>query len=317
MGSTYADYPSLGIVYSHAHAYAMCDATRLGSLCDLDEEMLLRCGKRWRVQSLYADPLSLMSAEKPEIVSVCTPTDTHCDVAMSVLAHAGLRAVLMEKPLAITLEDAKRIVQFARERNVVLAVNHSRRYATNHRRVRDLIQAREIGTVLSVSGAYSGGVLHTGTHWFDLARFMVGEIAGVSGELLDEKHLADPTVSVHLDFQCGATGFLRACDGLRGPVFEMDILASEGRIRLLDGGRTIEVYRSGSPGHDKEMRLDRTDTEGFGNVTLNAVQDLVKCIGQDRRPICTGEDGYEAVRCALMARDTALGASSKRGMHRL
>jgi Predicted dehydrogenases and related proteins len=117
----------------------------------------------------------MMSGAKPEIVSVCTPTSTHFAVARELIeSHAPPRAVICEKPIAESLDDAKSLVRMAREANVILLVTHMRRYARNMQNLRKFLRSGGIGELRNISGWLTKGTLHNGTHWFDLLRFPCG-----------------------------------------------------------------------------------------------------------------------------------------------
>lgn len=89
---------------------------------------------------------------------------------------SSVRAVLAEKPLAMDVERAERLVRMADERDIILAVNYSRRYAPSYRRLASWLESAPIGTIHRVDGIYVRGIKHNGTHWLDLARWLAGEI---------------------------------------------------------------------------------------------------------------------------------------------
>ncbi|MDD1663881.1 MAG: Gfo/Idh/MocA family oxidoreductase, partial [Methanomicrobiales archaeon] len=225
-----------------------------------------------------------------------------------VIAHPSVKGVLAEKPLAMKEEDASRVVSLAERRGVILAVNYSRRYASNHRRVRDLIRGGSIGRLQCMDGYYTGGCLHSGTHWFDLARFLIGEITTVQGfDLLGEKG-SDPTLDARVVFNGGASGTLRGCDGRAFGIFEADILGTAGRVRILDSGHRVELSVAGENPHYTGYRSlsvrESTDT-GFEDLLLHAVEDLVYCMKQGGTPACSGRDGVAALRIASAVRRSA------------
>ncbi|MBV9358813.1 MAG: Gfo/Idh/MocA family oxidoreductase, partial [Chloroflexi bacterium] len=67
--------------YSHAGAYASVPATRLIAAADLNAERLAAFARRWDLEATYADYRTMLERERLDIVSVCTPTPSHCGVA--------------------------------------------------------------------------------------------------------------------------------------------------------------------------------------------------------------------------------------------
>lgn len=162
------------------------------------------------VEQALADP-------RVEAVDICTPHPTHADLALQALA-AG-RHVLVEKPLATTLGDGRRVVAAARAAGRVLAVNEQVRFLEPFLRARDLIADGAIGTLAVVrahrigylGGAYmasgwrrdpslagGGMLLDQGPHYFHALRLLAG---GVAGEIT---HVAALASTVRDDWLPGA-----------------------------------------------------------------------------------------------------------------
>jgi predicted dehydrogenase len=178
IGSEYADDPRITDIYTHAGAYTACPDTGLVAVCDMDPERAERCRKRWDVPAAFTDYRKMMDTVKPEIVSVCTPDETHAAILRDILAIPGVKAVFCEKPLAMDIRNAEEIVARAAKNAIPLTVNYSRRYAEQLFEIHESLAAGSIGTIHTVNGYYTKGTIHNGTHWFDLARFLVGEIRG-------------------------------------------------------------------------------------------------------------------------------------------
>jgi len=308
IGSEFADDPRVEGIYSHAGAYDACSKTTLVAVCDTDLERSNRCGDRWGVAARYSDPKQLLREQQPDIVSICTPDQTHNSLLRVVLESPGVRAVLAEKPLALSVDEAADLVEQARRRGVILAVNYVRRYASSHVKLREFLASRGIGDIQSVSGAYTKGIFHNGTHWFDLARYLVGEIVEVRGIHNRATPSEDPTLDACLKFESGARGYLHGCDAACFTILEMDLLGTLGRVRIVDSGHRIEFYDvRESPYYSGYLNLSSREdlAGGFHNVLLNAVEDLVESLEQKRSPRCSGEDGLAALKIATATHDTA------------
>ena len=316
IGSEFAEFPGFAEtgVCTHAQAYAACEATRLVAVCDPDPAKLERCGERWNIAARYRDAGRLLAEQHPEIVSICTPDPTHYELVRAALRTDGVRAVLAEKPLALEIEQARELVKLAAERRVILAVNYLRRYAEPIVRLRDLICTGGIGTVRLVSGLYTKGTLHSGTHWFDLARFLVGEVVRVEGRNRLHEASDDPTLDVHLEFDGGAVGELFGCSEEDFSVFEMDLIGTGGRARLTQSGDELELFTAvdGVPCSDYRGLVRQSRTENvLQDVLLRVVEDIVRCLQTGATPQCTGFDATRALEIGLEARQSA-GASRAR-----
>jgi predicted dehydrogenase len=249
----------------------------------------------------------MMKIEKPEIVSVCTPDATHVEIASLVLNSPGVCAVLLEKPLAPTVCEAEKILTLARQRGVVLAVNYSRRYAEGHVRLQKFVREGGIGEIVTIGGIYTKGTLHNGTHWFDAVRWLAGEITRVRGFDLRREPGNDPTLDAILEFENGASAHLQAADATVATVFEMDLVGTRGRVRIVHSGLNIEVFHVADSDQFAGHRV-MVPGESFpsgGDWLLHAVSDLVSCLEEDRAPRCSGENALAALRIALAVRKSA------------
>jgi predicted dehydrogenase len=298
-----ADDPLMtGDVFTHTEAYTVSDRTELVALCDIDQAKLEAADKRWNVTALFSSAADMMASAEPEIVSICTPTETHLEIARTIATAANPpRAVLCEKPLASNLADAREVVRVLEERGIVLATVYMRRYAENFQALKRLIDSGELGSVQAVTGWYIGGTVHNGTHWFDMLRFLAGEAKHLHALNMLCEEGSDPTLEVALWLTNGGLATLRACDARKFTLFEMDIVLDKGRAQILDSGHVIQVSRAApSPRYTGYTELVPYDVN-LGhrkNLALRAVEDIVEAVTLGRQPACTGEDGIAAMRIA-------------------
>lgn len=295
-----------GAVLTHAAAYGACALTELVAVCDVNVEAVGASAQAWKVEG-FTDLGEMLEAVMPEIVSICTPDDTHASLADRILQSPSVRGVLIEKPLALTIEDAEKTVRLAEKRGVVLAVNYSRRWATGISGVTTLLRAGRLGAVRSVTGHYANGWLHNGTHWIDLARMLVGEVASV--RMLRKApscHEGDPSLDVEIEFVQGAHGVVLGHAETGLSFFEIDLICERGRVRLSRGAEQIDVYElASSPtfaGFFEHVPLS-SSSAGLGQSMLMAVEDVALRVRDGGSAACTGSDGIAALRAAIAARD--------------
>lgn len=194
----------------HAHAQAFHHAAssfslpvrpRLVALADADPERAARCADAWGFtrscdwERLIADP-------QVELVAITTPNLLHAPMALAALA-AG-KAVYCEKPLAVSLEEATRMRDAARQAGVVNRVGYNYLQNPMLKQARELIQSGELGEIVSFSGEFSedfmgdpqgpftwrcetrqagGALADLGSHILSLARFLLGPVAALCADL--------------------------------------------------------------------------------------------------------------------------------------
>lgn len=311
IGSRRSENKKMPGVLSHAEAYRACKDTQLVALADADQDALERAGTLWNVKRLYRDPATLFRTEPLDMVSICTPDATHAEVVRLAI-DAGVPAVLCEKPLGMTHQEASSLAAQAEARGIVLAVNYQRRYDPMHRRVRAAIQAGDIGQVRHVSAWYTKGIVHNGTHLLDTLRFLCGEIVRAEGLNPRPDPSGDSTPDAVLTFAGGFTGFVHGCSAEAFAVFEIDVIGSQGRVCLVDEGHVLEFYTIGDskyyPGYHQLVRTPFEPSEGLRDPLLHPVEDTVRALRTGARPACTAAD---AVRALELAQEIARTATAR------
>lgn len=308
IGSEFADDPRIKGIYTHAGAWQACAGATLVAVCDSDPERAQRAAERHHVAAHFRDLDAMLAAAEPDIVSICTPDESHAAVLGRVLAQPGVRAVLMEKPLARDIDAARALTATAARNGIRLAVNYSRRYSPGHRELARRLRTGDIGEIQCVSGHYTKGTLHNGTHWLDLARMLVGEIVAVAGSDRLREATADPTLDLRLEFASGASAALQGLDSRAYTLFEMDIVGKEGRVRIVDSGHVVERFVAGdSPYYTGYRTLLPQDRESgrMEDTLLHAAQDLVDALAANRAPLCGGDDAVAALALGIAAMTSA------------
>lgn len=132
---------------NHARVYANRDDVELVGVCDSRQEMVARVSHRHRVPGF--DNIEKMLAEaRPDAVTVAVPTSMHRAVAETVL-RSGCH-LLLEKPIAVTVEDGREIVKLAQEQGRKLLIGHIERYNPAVQELRQRLKNGDIGEVYRV-----------------------------------------------------------------------------------------------------------------------------------------------------------------------
>ena len=161
-------------------------------------------------------------------VVLATPHDQH--VRQVEAASAAGKHVFVEKPLALTRTGAERAVAAARRAGVVLALGHNRRFLSSMRELKRLAAGGELGTIVHAEGNFtgtfgfdyrpgmwraeergaSGAMSAMGIHVVDGLIHLVGPVEAVRCTAVRRAIAVDmaDAVSLHLEFACGASGFL-------------------------------------------------------------------------------------------------------------
>ena len=300
--------------FTHAGAYHRHPRVRVVAAADISPERRERCRRVWGIDRLYDSADALLDAEQVDVLSVCTPDDAHPDVALAAIA-AGVPAVFCEKPIAATVADAERMVDAARRRGVVLAVNHHRRWEAGHREARAIVARGELGGILSARVLFAGGLRRVGTHAVDLLRYFFGDVTNVLAATVSD----GTRMRARLEFSGGVEAALDAWpkSGAEAfDLFELDVVGTRGRILVADLGARIErwcVAPSDEYGGNLELSRYRSIiASDMRSAFLSGVDAVITARATDGRTASSGEDGLAALR-VLEAIDAAARATAAVG----
>jgi len=120
--------------------------------------------------------MRLLECSEVDAVDICTPTKYHADIAVAA-ARAG-KHVLCEKPIALTLEDADRIIHTCSENKVKLMIAHSRRFIQRYSLVREAIRNGSIGKPVWITQISRRTIVESGS-WYFNRDMTLGPIAEV------------------------------------------------------------------------------------------------------------------------------------------
>ncbi|MBM9510278.1 Gfo/Idh/MocA family protein [Actinacidiphila acididurans] len=159
----------------HALGYAATAGVRLAGVADVAADRARALATELGIPAVHRDVRELLAATRPDLVSVCTPPDSHAE-AVAAAVGAGARAVHCEKPIALNYGEAGQMVAGAAAAGVVLTFNLQRRFDPVQRQAREWIAQGEIGEVVTIEG-YCPNLFDWGTHIVDLILFHRGDAA--------------------------------------------------------------------------------------------------------------------------------------------
>lgn len=285
----------------------------LVGVLDQRPEALAKAGELGAApETRFTDAAALFERAKPECVIVATTAPGHAPLTLQA-AGAGAKAVLCEKPLATSLAECDAMIAACRARGTRLAVNHQMRFMEQYLRVKELIDADEIGPLASVTVvAGNFGLAMNGTHYFEMFRWLTGERpASVWARLSSERvpnprgpQFSDGAGTVRVENASGKRLLLeigpdqghgvRVVYAGRHGVLVADELA--GRIEVLARApehRALPTTRYGMPSAGRVVAVAPADALAPSRAVLEALV--------SGREVPTGEDGRSAVAVVAAA----------------
>lgn len=302
---------------NHARVYTELEGVDLVAVADKDQAILQKVSRIYRVRG-YTDYQEMLSKERPNIVSVCVPTPYHHEVTLAALG-SGCH-VLVEKPIASTLEQGWEIVERARATDRHLMVGHIERFNPALVELKRQLDAGKLGRVFQIHSRRLGPfpprmsdvgvVIDLATHDLDIMRYLTGsEVARLYAET---EHIlqttCDDLLSGLVKFQNGVLGVLDISWLTPTKIRELYVTGERGMFLVNYLTQELYLYENGcvrSNGWDSPGFLWGVDEGCMIRLRIQKQEPLrselyafVQSVLEDRAPPVRGEDGLIALDLA-------------------
>jgi len=316
----------------HIPEYLSNKDVELVAIADIDKVQLEKIGKKFNIKRLYTDYREMIKNEKLDAVSVCTPNYLHASITIDAL-EKGLN-VLVEKPMATSLEEADRMIEVAEKNGRILMVGHNQRLAPGHQIAKKIIESGILGkinmvrTVFGHGGpefwsprgkwffnkeeAFAGVMADLGIHKVDLVRWLLGQevkrVSAFKGTFEKSGDVEDNGVAI-MEFEKGTLGILQVSWTLKPGEDNSTIFYCEkGMLKLFaEPDRPVVVslrekgdYMNDFARGDMSFDLPPMQTNEVGGQFNSGVIDyFVECILNNKKPFISGEEGRKALEIVI------------------
>lgn len=280
---------------------------------------------------VFASATEMIAQTDFDLIDIATPSHTHREIALAAMAKG--RHVLLEKPMAITLEDCQAIVAGARRHGVHLAVGHELRLSSQWGLIKRLIGEGAIGAPQYVLVELSRKPYRTGAsgwrydrsrvgswvleepiHFFDLARWYL-EDSGNPVELYAYGNSRDPARPTLFD---NFSAMFRYPNGSYA-VVSQTLAAFEHHQTVKVSGTKGALWAGWSGALDRTLepsyflkvfdgeKLENVKIEKHSGEVFELREEIAQCIAMvrtGRKPAATGEDGLWSAGLCLVAEES-------------
>lgn len=293
---------------SHAAACQATSRVSLVAACDPDEAHRMEAQRRWKIPAVFDSVDAMLAAGPLDLVIVATPAAGRAGLLSGLVTSGRVRAVLAEKPVAASVDEAEHLEALAAEHGVIGAVNYVRRFAPGYRSVIAAIHAGAIGTLQTIRGVYTKGVLNNGGHLLDLMRWVGGDGLTTSVTSAQPGLPQDPTVSAALSWPGGLRGTMTGLSHDAFTIFELDVIGTAGRVTFGDLGHRVDrwaVEDTRARFGFQQLGPATTSDPLLTNALTGALDNLADCLDGTATPHCTFADGRATLGLALTVRRQA------------
>lgn len=301
------------------------------AICDIDETCIKDKVKKFELPSTvktYLDYKEMLVEEKPELVAIATESGLHAEIAMDCI-DAGCN-IIIEKPIALSIEDADKIIKAAEEKNVKVCACHQNRFNKSIQKIRDAVDKERFGRMFYGTAhirwardweyysrakwrgtwAQDGGCLmNQCIHNIDLLIWMMGgepvEVMAYTDRLKHDYIEAEDLGIAIVKFANGSYGVIEGTTNVYPFNLEetLYLFGEKGTVKA--GGTSVNKIEewnfSDTLDDANEVKAAFCENPpsiyGFGHTPLYA--NVIKAIENDCQPLVTAQDGKRALEVVL------------------
>lgn len=302
------------------------------AVCDIREEQMENLLSRHNLQEdtkikRYTDYRQMIAENALDLVSIATESGSHAEIALYCIDH-GIH-VIIEKPMAMNMQDADEIIRRSKEKNVKVSACHQNRFNIAVQELRKALEAGRFGRLSHGSihvrwnrnrdyydqapwrGKWAtdgGALMNQCIHGIDLLRWMMGnEIEEVYGQTRRQFHdylEAEDVGMAVIKFKNGAIATVEGTTNVYPQNLEetLYVFGEKGTVKL--GGKStnnIDVWEFAdqADGDTRNKGLEEATSNVYGNGHTSLFADMIDAIQNDREPYVDAQAGRNALELVL------------------
>ena len=319
------------IAVNHMKA-ALNNKLEIVAVCDVLPEKMEAILEKYDLQNdtsikRYTDYKEMIEKEQPELASIATESGNHAEIALHCI-DKGVNLII-EKPMAMSIEDADKIIDLSEEKRVKVSACHQNRFNVAIQELRKAIEAGRFGKLSHGSihvrwnrnhGYYDqapwrgtwaqdgGALMNQCIHGIDLLRWMMGdeieEIYGVTRQQFHDYLEAEDVGMAVIKFKNGAIGTIEGTTNVYPKNLEetLYVFGENGTVKI--GGTStnnIDVWDFADETEEdkKNKGLEEQTSNVYGNGHTSLFADVMDAIENDRKPYVDAVAGRNALEVVL------------------
>lgn len=308
------------ILRKHAESLRRIPGAELAAVCDLDETRAVEAGERWEVPH-FVDPHAMLKAQDVDVIDILTPSGTHAASILELLPYR--KHVVVEKPLALRLEDADAVIEGCDRAGVKLFVVQQNRFNRAIQALRGALEEGRFGRLVlgtvrvrwcrdqayydavawRGTWAEDGGVLtNQASHHIDMLRWMLGDIESVTAMTATRlaRIEAEDTAVALLRFYSGALGVIEATTATRPRDLEGSISILGERGSVVIGGFAMDrletwAFEDEDPRDEKIFETHGSNPDEFAWNHTRYLESVIETIRSDSHALVDGLEGRRSI----------------------
>ena len=244
----------------------------------------------------------MFEEQELDCVSICTTANDHLKLVKEATKN-DIKGIIIEKPISDSLNSAKKIIEMCKKSNVILAVNHQRRFDPFYHSLSKLINQKRNGIIQNVNVYYGGGMANSGSHIYDILRFFFGDVKSLNANASPNlsNNIKDPNYDVEIQFKNKVRCNLIGVNFENYGIAEMDILCVKNRFSIDLVSNQVKIFEVLSKVQDYKLLQLSKSLKGKHPATdiRLVIENFINCVQTEKNPFCSGYEGYKALELVV------------------
>ncbi len=302
------------------------------AICDIIPEKMDELLDKFDIENKdsikkYTDYKELIENEDIQLASIATESGNHAEIALFCIEKDV--HLIIEKPMAMNIDDANKIIELSKERNIKVSACHQNRFNVAIQKLRNAVESNRFGKIshgsihvrwnrgksyydqASWRGTWEqdgGALMNQCIHGIDLLRWMMGdeieEIYGMTRQQFHDYLEAEDLGMAVVKFKNGAIGTIEGTTNVYPQNLEetLYIFGENGTVKI--GGKStndIDVWdfadETEADLENKGLKEETSNVYGNGHTSL--FRDVMEAIRDDREPYVDAVAGRNALEAVL------------------
>ena len=245
----------------------------------------------------YSTVSELFANHSVDVVSIAVPTGLHLPVFNEIIRFSP-KAILCEKPIALTVREGLSMKQKAEDYGTLLLVNYMRRFEPGVLELKRVIESGDVGDIYKGTMWYAKGILNNGSHFIDLLIFLFGEVKQI--EIIDHgrTELSEAEPDLKVKFGNVIVYFLAGREE-NYSIAELELFGSLGRIRYASGGQEIQICKTIPnpifPGYTVLEQIGKQIATDLRRCQMYVLDNLAQALERGVNVFSTGETSLDTL----------------------
>ncbi len=268
--------------FTHAESYVLSKRVKLIAISDINKKKLTKFKDKWKVKRSYTNYEEMLNTEKIDILSICSPTETHFNILKYATKNKKIKTIFLEKPSTFKASETKFILKSAKKISIV--VNYFRRWNESFIDFKKKFLNNNLQKIKKIEVRYTKGIYVSCSHQIDLMRFFFGEPINFKIIKKYKKFNNDSGIDFILKFKNNIEVYFLHIPNVNYAYFDINFYLENKILNISQRGQIISEYtKVEDSDYNKFCKITRSKSyeTNWKNCLFKALNEIILCLDKE------------------------------------